>query len=171
MNQSKPSAPQPLAAHHQLEHFDCTEPRLNDWLKRHAMKNHEAGASRTFVVCIENRVLAYYCLAMGAVSLSVAPGKIRRNMPEPIPVAVIGRLAVDRKLEGQGYGRGLLKDAVLRVIQVSEMIGVRAILVHALSEHARDFYLHGGFLASPVEPLTLMLPMKDAVKTYAATGT
>ncbi|MBW4696756.1 MAG: GNAT family N-acetyltransferase [Aphanocapsa lilacina HA4352-LM1] len=170
MNQSKPSAPQLLAAHHRLEEFDCAEPQLNTWLKQHAMKNHEAGASRTFVVCRENRILAYYCLAMGAVSLSIAPGKVRRNMPDPIPVAVIGRLAVDRKLEGQGYGKGLVKDAVLRVIQVSEVIGVRAILVHAISERAGDFYLRRGFLASPVEPLTLMLPMKDAVKTYAAAG-
>ncbi|WP_245595937.1 GNAT family N-acetyltransferase [Gloeobacter kilaueensis] len=87
-------------------------------------------------------------------------------MPDPIPVAVLGRLAVDRSLEGQGYGKGLVKDAVLRVMQISEVIGVRAILVHAISESVQNFYLKRGFLELPVEPVTLMLPMHGAGKTY-----
>jgi GNAT superfamily N-acetyltransferase len=151
-----------------LEEFDCSEPKLNDWLRKHAKRNHEAGASRTYVVCLGDRVVAYYCLAMGSVSLNVAPGKVRRNMPDPIPVAVLGRLAVDRTLQGRGYGTGLVKDAVRRVVEVSTVIGVRALLVHAISQRARDFYLRSGFVESPVEPMTLMLSVQDAVKTYAA---
>jgi GNAT superfamily N-acetyltransferase len=167
VNPIKPSAPQLLTAEHQLVAFNCTEQELNDWLKQRAMRNHDAGASRTFVVCVESRVVAYYCLAMGSVDLNIAPGRVRRNMPDPIPVAVIGRLAVDQSLEGQGYGKGLVKDAVQRVIQVSQIIGVRAILVHAISQRAKNFYLKRGFLESPVEPMTLMLPLQDAKKIYA----
>jgi GNAT superfamily N-acetyltransferase len=167
VNPIKPSDPQLLTADHQLAAFSCSEHELNDWLKQRAMRNHDAGASRTFVVCIESRVVAYYCLAMGSVDLNIAPGKVRRNMPDPIPVTVIGRLAVDQSSEGQGYGKGLLKDAVQRVIQVSQIIGVRAILVHAISQPTKDFYLNRGFLESPVEPMTLMLPLQDAKKIYA----
>jgi len=163
------SAPQLLTGCHQLGDFNCTEAELNDWLRQRALKNQSSGASRTFVVCSGDRVIAYYCLAMGAVNASVAPGKVRRNMPDPIPVAVIGRLAVDQNWEGQGIATGMLKDAVLRVIQISESIGVRAILVHAISQKAKSFYLRRGFLESSVEPMTLMLPMQDAIKTYLAT--
>ncbi len=167
MNQAGPSALQLLDAHHELEQFSCTEPQLNNWLKQHAMKNQGTGASRTFVVCVGNRVVAYYCLAMGSVNSTIAPGKVSRNMPNPIPVAVIGRLAVDQSLQNQGYGKSLVADAVSRVIQVSEVIGVRAILVHAISQKAKDFYLRCDFCESRIEPMTLMLPMQDAIKTYA----
>nr|WP_193345473.1 GNAT family N-acetyltransferase [Gloeobacter violaceus] len=167
MESVKPSAPELLAAHHELVGFCCKELALNEWLVKRARQNQNTGASRTFVVCIGVRVVAYYCLAMGSVSSHIAPGKVRRNMPDPIPVAVIGRLAVDKSYEGQGYGKGLVKDAVQRVIQMSQVIGVRAILVHAVSVQAKSFYLNRGFLESPVEAMTLMLPMQDALRIYA----
>lgn len=152
------SAPQPLSSVHLLADFDCGEPILNDWLRRRALANQASGASRTFVaVDAGQRVLAYYALAAGAVAQAEAPGGIRRNMPDPIPVMVLGRLAVDRGAQGQHLGGALLKDAVLRCLKVTEHAGVRALLVHALSDEARGFYAHYGFEASPANPMTLML--------------
>jgi len=101
--------------------------------------------------------VGYYALAAGAVSHAPAPGHVRRNMPAPIPVVVLGRLAVHADWAGQGIGAGLLKDAVLRALRLSRDMGIRALLCHALHEDAQRFYLHHGFVASPVEPLTVML--------------
>lgn len=158
----KVSAPEPLSASHVIEAFDCDEPVLSDWLKRRALKNENSGASRTFVVCKQNRVIGYYALATGSVEHGNAPSKLRRNMPEPIPVMVLGRLAVDRKYQSSGIGRGLLKDAILRTLVVSRQVGVKALLVHAISYEARDFYLRCGFKESPLDPMVLMVTLKDA---------
>lgn len=157
------TAPEPLGEHHSLEQFDCGEAVLNAWLIRRARGNAISGASRTFVVC-ENakQVVGYYCLATGAVTRANAPGKIRRNMPEPIPVLILGRLATDVRWQGHGVGRGLLKDAILRSLSVSSQVGVRALLVHAISEDARRFYLHWGFRPSPIDPMMLMIRMNEA---------
>jgi GNAT superfamily N-acetyltransferase len=156
------NAPQPLVAAHQARNFDCGEPALDDWLKRRALHNQLSGASRTFVVVdAQLTVLGYYALAAGAVTHSAATGAIRRNMPDPIPVLVLGRLAIDRSAQGAGLGSALLKDAVLRAIQVSQNTGVRALLVHAIHEEAGQFYRHYGFVASPHNPLTLMLALKS----------
>ena len=142
---------------HRCEDFDCGEPVLNLWLKRQALPNEASGASRTFVVCAERRIIGFYALATGSVRREDAPGRIRRRMPEPIPVMVLGRLAVDRDWQGQGVGQGLLKDAVLRTLTVSKQAGVRALIVHALSVEAKDFYQRHGFLESPMNQMTLML--------------
>lgn len=151
-------APQPLAQIHDLAAFDCGEPVLNDWLKRRAFANQVTGASRTFVVVNErNQVLGYYALAAGAVAHADAVGSVRRNMPDPIPVMVLGRLAVDRSCQGQKLGTALLKDAFLRTVSVSENAGIRALLVHAINEQARRFYLDRGFQMSPVNSYTLMI--------------
>lgn len=151
-------APQPLASIHDCREFDCGEPVLNEWLKRRALANQITGASRTFVLAGEfNRVLGYYALAVGAVAHTDATGAVRRNMPDPVPVMVLGRLAVDVSCQGGKLGTALLKDAVLRTVAVSENAGMRALLVHALNEPARQFYIQHGFSASPVNPLTLML--------------
>lgn len=151
-------APQPLDHTHDLSQFDCGEPALNEWLKRRAFANQVSGASRIFVLTGESRrVLAYYALSAGAVARVDASGTVRRNMPDPIPVLVLGRLAVDLSLQGRGVGRALLKDAVLRAVRVAENAGVRAMLVHALHEKSRQFYLHHGFQPSPLNPHTLML--------------
>jgi len=159
MNQ-KLLAPQPLLAEHRCESFACGELSLDDWLKRRALSNQTTGASRTFVVTdISGQVLAYYALAAGAVSHQESPGAIRRNMPDPVPVMVLARLAVDQRLQGQQVGGALLKDALQRAVSVAQNIGVRALLVHALSERARQFYAHYGFVPSPANPMTLMLPL------------
>jgi len=156
----KLSSPQPLTASHQLDTFACGETSLDDWLRRRALINQTTGASRTFVVTDESgQVLAYYALAAGAVSHQESPGTIRRNMPDPVPVMVLARLAVDQRLQGQQVGGALLKDALHRAISVAQNIGVRALLVHALNDRARQFYAHYGFVPSPANPTTLMLPL------------
>jgi predicted N-acetyltransferase YhbS len=88
-----------------------------------------------------------------------------RNMPDPVPVIVLGRLAVDSTFHGQGIGTGLLRDAVLRIVQAAEIAGIRAILVHAISEGAKRFYEKYGFASSPVDPLTLMITVAEAART------
>ena len=130
------SAPEKLRADHDLSEFDCGEPSLDDWLRRRALQNEESGASRTYVVCAGRQVVGYYALAVGAVAHAEAPGRVRRNMPDPVPVMIIGRLAVHKDFQGRKIGPGLLRDAVLRTLQAAEIAGVRAILVHAISEQS-----------------------------------
>jgi GNAT superfamily N-acetyltransferase len=157
------SAPQPLAAVHLLGDFECGEPALDEWLKRRALNNQQSGASRTFVVVDdEQRVRGFYALAAGAVAHQMANSSVRRNMPDPIPVMVLGRLAVDRRAQGIQLGAALLQDAVHRAIAVSQNTGVRALLVHALHEQAKAFYEHYGFQESPTHPMTLMLRLNSA---------
>jgi GNAT superfamily N-acetyltransferase len=156
------SAPEPLRADHDLSHFECGEPSLNDWLKRRALANQLNGASRTFVVLDEEQnVVGYYALAAGAVSHENATGGVRRNMPDPVPVLVLGRLAVAHRAQGRRGGAALLQDAVLRAMAVAENAGVRALLVHALNDRAKAFYEHYGFLSSPIDPMTLMLRLQS----------
>jgi GNAT superfamily N-acetyltransferase len=155
------SAPAPLADHHQLAAFNSGVAALDDWLKRRARANQVSGASRSFVVCAGDIVAGYYALAAGTVNVAASPGRFRRNMPEPIPVAVLGRLAVDRTYHGQGVGRGLFRDSALRVMQAAEAIGIRGMLVHAISDQAKAFYLALGFSESPLEPMTLMVTLSE----------
>jgi GNAT superfamily N-acetyltransferase len=156
------SPPEKLSSIHDLVQFHCGEPALDDWLRKRARQNEESGASRTYVVCVGKRVVGYYALAVGAVAHVVAPGRVRRNMPEPVPVMVLGRLAVDQTMQGGGVGPALLRDAVLRTLQAAEIAGMRAILVHAISERAKRFYEKWGFVSSPVEPMTLMITVEEA---------
>jgi GNAT superfamily N-acetyltransferase len=155
------SAPQPLAAHHLLDAFDSGSPTLDEWLRRRARANQASGASRTFVVADGDTVAAYYALASGAVTPASATGKFRRNMPDPIPVAVLARLAVDRRYRGRGIGRALFRDSALRVLNAAESIGIRGMLVHAISDDAKAFYIALGFDPSPLDPMTLMIPLAD----------
>lgn len=155
---SRLCAPQPLTATHGVDSFECLEPSLDEWLKRRALANQLSGASRTFVVADQERcVSGYYAIAAGAVAQQMATGSVRRNMPDPIPVLVLARLAVDRRVQGTRLGAALLQDAVNRAVTVSHNAGVRALLVHALHERARQFYEHHGFQASALHPMTLML--------------
>lgn len=157
------SAPQPLDTTHQLTGFDCGEPSLDEWLRRRALTNHLSGASRTFVVTnLDGVVRGYYALAAGALAHEMATSAVRRNMPDPVPVMVLARLAVDRRAQGGRVGAALLQDAVLRSQGVARNAGVRALLVHALHERARQFYEHYGFQASPVHPMTLMLRLNPS---------
>ena len=131
-------APAPIRPDHHCDDFDSGVPILDDWLRKRALNNQTSGASRTYVVCTEDNVVAgYYCISAGAVAHEHAPKPLRRNMPDPIPVVVMGRLAIDKRYQRLGLGRGLLKDAVLRTIQASELAGIKAILVHAISEDAK----------------------------------
>lgn len=155
------SAPVPLTNQHDTVAFSCGTDSLDQWLKRRAWKNQVQGASRTYVVCDERRVLAYYALASGAVTTAGATGKFRRNMPDPIPVVVLGRLAVDAVLQGRGVGRALIRDAGLRVMQAADAIGVRGLTVQALSDDARQFYVKVGFDPSPLDPNLLMITLAD----------
>jgi GNAT superfamily N-acetyltransferase len=151
-------APAPLTSIYPVNLFSCGEPVLDDWLKRRALANQASGASRTFVVANnELQVMGYYALAAGAVMHQEAMRAVRQNMPEPIPVMVLARLAVDTRAQGMKLGAALLRDALDRCIAIASNAGVRALLVHALNERARKFYEYYGFKASQVNPLTLML--------------
>lgn len=155
------SAPEPLGAHHVVDSFSSGVSPLDDWLKRRALANQASGASRTFVACAEKTVVGYYALAASAVSVAQAVGRFRRNMPDPIPVIVLARLAVSSGHHGQGIGRGLVQDAARRVVMASETIGVRGLIVHAISDDAATFYRRLGFDPSPLEPMTLMVTLSD----------
>lgn len=153
-------APAPITSAHDLANFDSGEAFLNEWLKRRALKNHAVGASRCFVLCNGATVIGYYSLSAGAISHEAAPKAIRRNMPDPLPVLLLGRLAIDKHHHNQGLGRALLRDAMLRAVNVASDTGVFALLIHALSEPAKRFYLSRGFLESPLEPMTLLMTLE-----------
>jgi GNAT superfamily N-acetyltransferase len=159
--------PEPITTAHNVESFACGVPVLDEWLKRRALKNESSGASRTFVVCSDGQVIGYYALATGSVGHRNTPGKLRRNMPDPIPVIVLGRLAIDERWQHAGLGRSLLRDAILRTLSVSQQAGVNALLVHTLSEDAKQFYLRNGFLESPLDPMTLIISLQDAAHNFA----
>jgi GNAT superfamily N-acetyltransferase len=153
-------APAPLSETHRVEGFSSGVQALDEWLIRRAWNNQVSGASRTYVVSAAGAVVGYYCLASGALALREAPGRIRRNMPDPIPMAILGRLAVDQAWQGRGLGVALLRDAVERAQAASIILGIRGLLVHALSHTAADFYARYGFAPSPTNPLTLLFSFK-----------
>ncbi len=161
------TAPEHLTATHDVSAFDSGVLELDTWLKRRALQNQASRASRTFVVTANNRVVGYYALATGAVSRERATGKIRREMPEPIPVMVLGRLAVDHEYQAAGVGKGLLKDALLRTLSVAENAGVRAVLLHAISPQAKQWYERRGFSESPIDPMTMMITLADIERALA----
>jgi GNAT superfamily N-acetyltransferase len=160
---SKPrlSAPLPFGPDHEFDTFTSGVVPLDAWLKQRALHNELEGGSRTFVVCEGRRVVGYYSLAAGSVLAGVATGRVRRNMPDPIPIVLLGRLAIDRTWQGRGLGADLLRDAMLRVLAAGERIGVRAMLVHAISDQAKTFYERSGFRVSPIEPMTLMITLAE----------
>ena len=154
--------PERLSSEHSISDFECGDPALDDWLRRRALQNQESGASRTYVVCIRRKVVGYYALAVGAIAHTGATGKVKRNMPDPVPVMVLGRLAVHKDQQGKGIGAALLRDAILRTMQAAEIAGIRAILMHAISDGARIFYERCGFHSTPLDPMTLMITLDEA---------
>ena len=152
--------PTPITAGHVLADLDCGELTLNEWLKRRALKNQAAGASRCFVLCAGATVVGYYSLSAGAISHQSAPKALRRNMPDPLPVLLLGRLAVDKRYHNQRLGQALLRDAMIRAVSVAGDAGVFALLVHALSDQAKQFYLSRGFVASPLQSMTLLVTLE-----------
>lgn len=155
------AAPVPIRPDHDTASFSCGQPGLDDWLRRRALANQKSGASRTYVVAERDGIVAYYALASGALACADATGKLRRNMPEPIPMAILGRLAVDTRHQGRGLGRALFRDAALRVLSAADAIGIRGLMVHAISDDAARFYQAIGLAASPSEPATLMVTLGE----------
>ena len=154
------SSPVVLTKEHSLADFTSGVSSLDDWLKRRAYPNQVSGASRSYVVTDGQRVVGYYCLASGALALSDTPGPLRRNMPDPVPMGILGRLAVDSAFHRRGLGVALLQDAVIRTAQAGGIIGIRGLIVHAISDEVKAFYEYHGFIASPTQPMTLVLSLK-----------
>ncbi|RNC78104.1 GNAT family N-acetyltransferase [Piscirickettsiaceae bacterium NZ-RLO2] len=158
----KITAPILLNSEHNTTDFDCGNETLNEWLKKRALKNQNSGASRTFVICTEDaHIIGYYALASGSVERLESPKSIARNMPKAIPVAILGRLAIHTECHRKRLGSALLKDAMLRTLSISQNIGIRALLVHAISDNAKNFYIKYGFQESPIDPMTLMLSLRN----------
>lgn len=161
------SAPVPLLAIHDVAQFECGKPALDTWLRVRALGN-EGRASRTYVVVAQNgiqasEVVAFSSLATGGVALDHIIRKHRHNLPDPVPVVVLGRLAVDRRHHGRGLGRALLGEAMRRTLDISRLAGVRMLMVHAIDEEAAGFYLRSGFHAFPAGGRTLYLPIETIV--------
>lgn len=159
MTSLKLSPPTPISPDHSVDDFECGELSLDSWLKKRALKNQTSDASRCFVICNGRVVIGYYSLSAGGIIHEAAPKAMRRNMPDPLPVLLIGRLAIDKKYHNQGLGRALLRDAMLRAVHIASDTGVFAIMVHALSEQAKRFYLSSGFVESPLQPMTLIMTL------------
>ncbi len=156
------TGPTPLTSEHGLESFSCGKAPLDDWLRQRALKS-DGRSSRTYVVCERDQVVAYYCLATGGTSHAALPGSLRRNAPDPVPMMVLGRLAVDVGFQGQGLGSSLLRDAMLRVAAAHKLIGFRALAVHAKDDDAVTFYLRYGFKEYPSGTRTMFLPIETIV--------
>lgn len=157
-------APEPLAAQHLLEGFDCGKPALNDWLLRHARQAQGSGSAKTFVVAEEGgRVVGYFSLTVGQVDALDAPERMRKGMAQyPLPVVILARLAVSIHDQRRGIGFGLLQDAIRRTMLIAEHAGIRAMLTHPIDDHAAKFYARFGFIASPLREQQLLLLLKDA---------
>lgn len=164
--------PVPLTSWHDRDDFDSGNATLDSWLRDRANRNELSGASRTFVTNVidDPAVVGFYTLAASSVTLDLAPGSVRRNMPDPIPVILLGRLAIDARHQGLGLGASLLQDAVLRVAGAADSVGVRALLVHAIDDAAVNFYEHFGFVGSPLDDRTLFLSMKEIRATIERAG-
>lgn len=161
------SMPRRLTAHDDVDEFSCGQPDLDDWLKRFALVNQRANMTTVFVTCSADKVVGYYALATGGVERAQAPDRVSRGVPShPIPVVLLARLAVDSSAQGRGLGRALLRDALIRVASAAVEIGIRALLIHAKDERAREFYMRcAEFEPSPTDPLHLFLLMKDLRKS------
>lgn len=169
MTDSILTPPVPISDTHNLDAFDCGEETLDRWLRERALKSEGAYSARTYVVCEGDVVVGYYCLASGAVARADAAKPLQRNMPDPVPVMILGRLAIDHGYQGQGIGQALLRDAIYRTLSVSEQVGVVALLAHALNDEAKRFYLRYEFLESPLDPMTVMLPIRKIRQDRAGT--
>ncbi len=155
-------------AEHRLDNFNCGKPPLNDWLRKRALGN-EGRASRTYVVVAENgpdagRVVAYYSLASGAASLVDVPRPYRHNLPDPVGVMLLGRLAVDRGHAGRGLGPAMLREVWRRTLQVAGIAGVRALIVHAIDDDAVGYYERFGFKHFPAGTRTLFIATETIAK-------
>lgn len=164
------SRPRKLEPQDDIDEFNCGQPDLDDWLKRFALVNQRAGMTTVFVTLSDSKVVGYYALATGGVERANAPDRVTRGVPaHPIPVVLLARLAVDSSAQKKGLGRQLLRDALIRVAAAADEIGIRALLIHAKDDTARNFYMsQAEFEPSPTDPLHLFLLMKDLKKLLSA---
>lgn len=154
------TAPALLSDNHNVDNFDCGELTLNEWLKKRAAKNNVADASRCFIISnTNNEVVGYYSLSAGAINRELAPKAMRRNMPDSLPVLVLGRLAINKNYHNKGLGSALLRDAMIRSVNIAQDAGVFAILIHSLSDKAKQFYISRSFVESPLQPMTLFMTL------------
>ena len=158
------SQPRPIESSDDVAGFDSSEPDLDEYLRNYALGNHRGGGARCFVTCSDGSVVGYYALAAGSIIRADTTRRVGQSMPNPVPVILIGRLAVDRKEQGRGLGAHLLRDAIAKSVEAGELIGARAILLHAMNDNPRSFYLHFNFEPSPTDDYHLILLMKDARK-------
>ena len=163
------SKPRKLDPQDNVDEFNCGQPDLDDWLKKFALINQRAGMTTVFVTLSEGKVVGYYALATGGVERANAPARVTQGVPaHPVPVVLLARLAVDSSVQKSGLGRALLRDALIRVATAADEIGIRALLIHAKDETAREFYMKcAEFEPSPTDPLHLFLLMKDLRKSLA----
>jgi len=158
-----------LRRDHDLVAFDCANPALNDWLRKFAWTNQQADSAKTYVALQGRRVVGYYALTTGSVHKHESPPRIAKGLANhPVGIVLLARLAVDRTHQGQGLGKALLFDALSRIEEAADIVGIRAVLVHAIDESARNFYLHFGFEESPVDTYQLLLLLKDLRKAIHA---
>jgi GNAT superfamily N-acetyltransferase len=153
---------QKLAKHHRVDQFNCGVESLNGYLSRFALVNQSAGATQTYVAALQDRVVGYYSLSTSSVEYAEAPPRLSKGLARhAIPVILLARLGVDKSWHGKGLGGALLRDALYRVLAAADIVGIRAIMVHAKDETARRFYEHFNFDPSPIEPLQLFLLVKE----------
>lgn len=158
------SDPEPLQPTHTLDGFDSGRPELDTWLMQHARTSSASRSARSYVItdAEQQRVVGYHALAAGSIERDAGTARAARGMPRhPIPVVLLARLAVDRTVTGNGLGSWLLRDAMIRAVAAAGTIGIRALLVHAIDDNARAFYLHHGLEPSPTDPRHLMILIKD----------
>jgi ribosomal protein S18 acetylase RimI-like enzyme len=170
---SRYQPPELLAARHQLAGFRCRSEEQSTWLVEVARQACSTGTTKVFVVTEvdQPQVVAYYAWCMASVAIADLPERLRRGAGRyPQPIALLARLGVDERHEGQGLGAALLLDVITRIASLSEAIGCRGLLVHAESEQARSFYEHliPEFKRSPTDPLHLLLLVKDIRRTLGS---
>jgi GNAT superfamily N-acetyltransferase len=154
-----------ISREHDVSAFDCANATLNEWLRKLALTNQQADSARTYVALDGHSVAGYYALTTGSVHKHESPHRVAKGLANhPIGVVLLARLAIDRTQQGKGLGKALLFDALSRIEEAADIVGVRAVLVHAIDDGARRFYLHFGFEESPVDPYQLMLLLKDLRK-------
>ena len=158
-----------LQRDHNLSHFDCGNPTLNSWLEKYAWTNQQADSTKTYVALAGDRIAGYYSLTTGSVHRHESPRRIAKGLANhPIGIVLLARLAVDKTQQGKGLGKALLFDALTRIEQAADIVGVRAVMVHAIDEAARRFYEHFEFEPSPVDPFQMLLLMKDLRRAIRA---
>ena len=160
-----------LRPDHSVQDFDCVQEALNRYLLRYAWQNQQAGTAQTYVGLANSIVVGYHTLAVGHVSLEEAPERLKKGLARhPVPIMLLARLAIDRRWQGKGIGKALLRDAVQRTLQAADIAGIRALAIHAKDEGARRFYEHFDFVPSPIDPMHLFVLLKDLRRIIADQG-